>query len=285
MFVVAAAAGRVGSKTAEALLKRGQKVRALVRRAEQGEALAARHAEVVAVDLLDTAALTKALTGASGAFFVLPTPPPDRDLLEASAATVQSLVQATKQAKLASVVLLSSIGAQHPSGTGPIVALHRAEKAFAGAAKSLTFLRPALALEAWGPLLLDVLDSGQLPFAGHVHTPFPQVGAKDVAEVAAAVLEEHAPGTRFVEVAGAQNWSPDDVAAVLTSLLKQPIRAVEVTPEGEQAALEKAGVSPARAALLVERSKAHARGLLHFAHPSEVRRGSTPLYDALATLV
>lgn len=266
-------------------MKRGQKVRALVRSAEKGEALSHRHAEIVVVDLLDTAALARALTGVTGAFFVVPTPPPERDLLESCEAVVQSLVAATKQAKLASVVLLSSIGAQHPAGTGPIVALHRAEKAFTGVAKSVTFLRPALPLEAWGALLLEAMDSGQLPFAGHVHAGFPQVGAKDVGEAAAKVLEEHAPGTHFVEVAGAQNWSVDQVAEVFTSLLKQPIKAAEVTPEVEQAALEKSGVPAVRAALLAERSRAHMRGLLHFAHPSEVRRGTTPLYDALATLV
>ncbi len=285
MFAVAAASGRVGARTAEALLKRGQKVRGLVRQEERGAALAARHAEVVVVDLLDTAALTKALTGVSGAFFVVPTPPPERDLLEASEALVHSLVAATRQAKLGSVVLLSSIGAQHPSGTGPVVALHRAEKAFVGAAKSVTFLRPALALEAWAPLVVDALDSGRLPFAGHVHTTFAQVGAKDVGEVAAKVLEEAATGQRFVEVAGAQKWSPDDVAAGLSSLLGQRIVAQEVSPEEEQAALEKAGLTPARAALIVERSRAHARGSLQFAHPSEVKHGTTSLHDALATLV
>lgn len=285
MFAVAGAAGRVGSKTAEALLKRGQKVRALVRAPERGDAIAARHAEVATVDLLDTPALTKALTGLTGAFFLVPTPPPDRDLFEASDALVHSLVTATKQAKLASVVLLSSIGAQHPTGTGPIVALHRAEKAFAGAVKSLTFLRPASTLEAWAPLVVDALDSGTLPFAGHVHTAFPQVGAKDVGELAAKLLEESPPGQRFVEVAGAQKWSPDDVAATFSALLGQRIVAREVTPEAEQAALEKAGVAAARAALVVERSKALARGVLQFAHPSEVRHGTTSLHDALAALV
>lgn len=285
MFAVVGASGRVGAKTAEGLLRRGQKVRALVRSADKGEPLSHRHAEIAVVDLLDVDALAKALTGLTGAFFLIPTPPPESDLLAAADAFVQSFVAATRKAKVSSVVLLSSVGAQHPAGTGPIVALHRAEKAFAGIAKSVTFLRPAEPLEAWGPLLLDALDTGTLPFAGHVHTPFPQVGAKDVGEAAAQALEEHVAGTRFVEVAGAQNWSVEDVATVVTSLLKTKIQAVEVTPEQELERLGRAGLPPARAELLIERARAHARGLLHFAHPSDVRRGTTPLYDALATLV
>lgn len=285
MFAVAGASGRVGAKTAEGLLRRGQKVRALVRSAEKGEALSHRHAEIVVLDLLDTDALTKALTGLTGAFFLVPAPPADRDYLEAADAMVQSFVTATKRAKLPTVVLLSSVGAQHPSGTGPIVAQHRAEKAFAGIAKSVTFLRAAEPLESWGPLLLDALDTGKLPFSGNLHSPFPQIGAKDVGDAAALALEEHIAGNRFVEVAGAQNWSVEDVAKVVTSLLKTQIHPVEITPEAELAWLEKSGLPAARAALLAERTRAHARGLLHFAHPSEVRRGTTPLFDALATLV
>ncbi len=285
MFAVAGASGRVGAKTAEGLLRRGQKVRALVRSAEKGEALSHRHAEITVLDLLDTDALTKALTGLTGAFFLVPAPPADRDYLEAADAMVQSFVTATKRAKLPTVVLLSSVGAQHPSGTGPIVAQHRAEKAFAGIAKSVTFLRAAEPLESWGPLLLDALDTGKLPFSGNLHSPFPQIGAKDVGDAAALALEEHIAGNRLVEVAGAQNWSVEDVAKVVTSLLNTQIHPVEITPEAEIAWLEKSGLPAARAALLAERTRAHARGLLHFAHPSAVRRGTTPLFDALATLV
>jgi uncharacterized protein YbjT (DUF2867 family) len=285
MFAVAGASGRVGAKTAEGLLRRGQKVRGLVRAEEKGEALSHRHAEVAVVDLFDADALTKALTGVTGAFFLLPTPPPDLDWLETSDRLVRSLVTATRAAKLGSVVLLSSVGAQHPSGTGPIAALHRAEKAFSGVAKSITFLRAAEPLEAWGPLLLDALDSGALPFAGNLHTPFPQVGAKDVGDAAAQALEEHVAGTRVVEVAGAQNWSVEDVAVVFTSLLQTRLQAVNETPEAELARLEASGLPHARAALLAERTRAHVRGLLHFAHPSEVRRGHTTLFEALATVV
>jgi uncharacterized protein YbjT (DUF2867 family) len=253
MFAVAGASGRVGAKTVEGLLKRGQKVRALVRSAEKGEALAHKHAELSVLDLLDTPALTKALTGVAGAFFMLPTPAPEKDWFAACDAMVHSFVEASRQAKLPAVVLLSSVGAQHPANTGPIVALHRAEKALAGVAKSVTFLRPALALEEWGPLLLDALESGTLPFSGHAHQAFPQIGAADVGAFAAQLLEEHAPGQRFVEVAGAQNWSVEEVASTLSSLLKTPIRPKELSVDDEVAALEHAGLPHARAALMAER--------------------------------
>lgn len=271
--------------TAEALLRRGQKVRALTRTVEQGAALAARRAEVVAVDLLDADALTAALSGVAGAFLLLPMPPQDADLFEAAEAMVKSMVTAVKRAKVPTVVFLSSVGAQHPAGTGPTVALHRAEKAFAGVAKSVTFLRAAELLERFAPLMMDALESGSLTSFGNPHAAFPQVGAKDVGEAAAQALEEHAAGTRFIEVAGAQNWSADDVAVVVASVLQQPVHAVEAGPEAELAFHLREGLTPARAALMVERSQAHARGLLHFAHPHDVRRGTTSLFDAVSVLM
>lgn len=285
MFAVAGASGRIGSMVTDGLIKRGQKVRALVRSVEKGEGLTQKRAEVVVVDLLDTDALTRALTGVSGAFLFLPTPPPDQDFFAANEKMVTSLVTAVKRSKVPTVVFLSSIGAQHPAGTGPIVSLHHAEKALAGTAKSVTFLRAASPLEIWGPVLLDAIDTGKLPFFGNPHGAFPQVGAKDVGDAAAHALEEHVAGTRFIEVAGIQNWSAEDVAVIMTSLLKQQIHAVERPADEEVAYQEHLGLVPARAALMAERSKANARGLLHFSHPHEVRRGTTPLFDALAPLV
>lgn len=284
MFAVAGVSGRTGAATAEALLKQGQKVRALVRKEEQGEPWTRRHAEVALVDFNDEASLRKALEGLTGAFLMLP-PTPGDDFLADQQKMLDHLVHAVKGSKLERIVFLSSIGAQHPSGTGPVVALNRAEKALASLAPHVTFLRAAYFLENWGPMLLPALETSTLPFFGHVHLKFSQVCAKDIGTLAAKLLEEKVKGSRFVELAGHDNWSVEDVAAVVTSLLGQPIKALELPVESAREGLEKAGMSPARAALFAELYQAMARGHLAFAHPHQVSRGATSLYDALKPLV
>lgn len=274
MFAVARVAHRVGAATAEALLRRGQKVRVLVDDDTDADRWLHRHAEVKVVDLANEAAFTAALEGVSGAFLMLPSARAAPDPLAAQGALLTTLVHAVKHAKLKQVVLLSAVGAQHPSGTGPLVGLHRAEKALTGAAPSVTFLRAALFIERWGELLLDALDTGELRHPGHVHVKFPQVGAHDVGEAAAQALEEAVAGTRVVEVAGKENWSAEDVAVALSSLLAQPIKAVE-----------RGAASPALPRLEAELYQGLARGLLQFAHPHQVRRGTTALFDALRPLV
>jgi uncharacterized protein YbjT (DUF2867 family) len=285
MYAVAGASGRTGAATAEALLKQGQKVRVLVRDHAKGEPWVRRHAEVAVVDLDDEASLTAALKGMSGAFLLLPPNPGVPDVLAANAARTDRLVRAVKGSGLKNLVFLSSVGAQHPAGTGPVVALHRAEKALKGATQSLTFLRPAYFLENWAPLLMPALETGELRFFGPTHLKFPQVCAHDIGVAAADALVAAAHGTHVVELSGRENWSPEDVAAVVHALLETPVKAVSVPVEQARAALLAAGMSEDQAGLYAELYQGMGRGLLSFAHPHGGQRGATTLYDALKPLV
>lgn len=283
MYAVAGVSGRTGAATAEALLKRGQKVRVLVRREEQGEPWLRRHAEVAVVDLGDTGAVTKALTGMQGAWLLLPPLPTAEDLLGESAKVMERLVAGVKASKVKHVCFLSGVGAQHAQGTGPLVALHRAEKALKDAAPQLTLLRAAPFVENWGAFFLEAMDTGELPFFGHAHQKFPQSCARDIGEAAAKALEEPPTGhvPRVIELAGKENWSAEDVAEVTTSLLGTPIKAVSRPIDGAKAAFLARGLPEQRAALEAEWYQALARGLLNFAHPHGYVRGTTGLYEAL----
>ena len=231
MFAVAGVSGRVGAATAEGLIRRGQKVRVLVRNEAQGEPWLRRHCEVAVVDLNDSAALAASLKGLTGAFLLLP-PSQAADPLAAQAEMLSKMVAGVKKATgLKSLAFLSSAGAQHPAGTGPIVSLYKAEKALTNIVPSVTFVRAAYFLENWVPSFMPALETGELPFFGHVHLKFSQVCAHDIGDAAAAALEEQVHGTRYIEVAGKENWSVEDVAAVLTSLLGTNIKAVELPVE------------------------------------------------------
>ncbi len=285
MFAVAGVSGRTGAATASALLKRGQKVRVLVRDEAQGEPWLRRHAEVAVVDLKDSAALAAAIKGLTGAYLLLPPPPADADFLVDQAATLASMVKALKGSGLKSLLFLSAAGAQHAAGTGPLLSLHHAEKALAQAAPSVTFLRAAYFVENWSAWLLHALETGELPHFGHPHHKFSQVGAHDIGEAAAQALEEHVPGSRFIELRGQEPWSADDVAEVLTSLLGQQVKAVERPVSDAKEAFEKLGLSSSTAALQAELYQGLARGLLDFARPKQVLHGTTTLFDAIKPLV
>lgn len=285
MYAVAGVSGRTGAATAEALLKQGQKVRVLVRDAAHGEPWLKRHAEVAVLDLSDEAALTKALTGMSGAYLLLPSAPEGQDLLATQAALTEHMVRAVRASGTKTLVFLSSMGAQHPTGTGPVVAMHRAEKALKAVTASVTFLRAAYFLENWASTFMAALETGELSFFGATHLKFPQVGAHDIGVAVAAALVANAPGTRALELGGKENWAAEDVAAVLQSLLETPVKAVSRPVEQARELLMTQGMSEERAELWAELYQALARGHLAFAHPLQLQRGSTSLYDSLRPLV
>ncbi len=285
MYAVAGVSGRTGAATANALLKQGQKVRVIVRNEAQAEPWSHKHVEIAIADLTDPVALAAALKGTNGAFLLLPPNPAATDYLADRAAFLEKMIAGVKKSGLKKLLFLSSIGAQHPAGTGPVVALHRAEKALAGIVPSVTFLRPGYFLENWANSLMHAIDTGELLHFGTVHVKFPQVGTFDIGVAAANALVETVTGTRHLELGGKENWSVEDVAVALTSLLNQPIKPVGLPVESAKDTLEKMGMLPGQAALYAEMYQGLARGLLSFAHPHGFLRGTTPLFDTLKTLV
>ncbi|MDP3152007.1 MAG: NAD(P)H-binding protein [Archangium sp.] len=285
MYAVAGVSGRTGAATANALLKQGQKVRVIVRNEAQAEPWAHKHVEIAIADLTDPVSLAAALKGVNGAFLLLPPNPAATDYLADRAAFLEKMITGVKKSGIKKLVFLSSIGAQHPAGTGPVVALHRAEKALAGIVPSVTFLRPGYFLENWANSLMHAIDTGELLHFGTVHVKFPQVGTFDIGVAAANALVENVTGTRHLELGGKENWSVEDVGVALTSLLNQPIKPVGLPVESAKDTLEKMGMLPGQAALYAEMYQGLARGLLAFAHPHGFLRGNTPLFDTLKTLV
>ncbi|TIU96080.1 MAG: NmrA family protein, partial [Mesorhizobium sp.] len=126
MHVVFGANGRAGGETARALMSDGEPVRVVVRRPEQGKAWAALGAEVAVASLDNAEQVSAALKGATAAFLLNP-PPVAGDPFGQTADIGAALAQAVRRADLARSVILSSIGAQHETGTGVIATLHQVE--------------------------------------------------------------------------------------------------------------------------------------------------------------
>src|SRR3712207_6169601 len=112
MFTIFRATGKTGSGVANALLSRGEKGRVLVGGADKAASLAARGAEVALGDVTDAASVAKPLSGARGAYFLVPPDPASNDLIGRGRRVVDGYVAAVRQHGLPHAVLLSSVGAQ-----------------------------------------------------------------------------------------------------------------------------------------------------------------------------
>ncbi len=289
MYAIAGVSGHTGAATAEALLAKGQKIRVIVRDAAKGEPWKKRGAEVAVADMANPAALAAALKGAQGFYFLSPpnfaAAATAQGFIDDRMAFLDKVIDGVKQSGIKSVVFLSSIAAHHESGTGPIVIVSKAEKKLKGLAPSVTFIRASYFLENWTPMLPVVQKDGVLPNFGPVDMKFHQVSSRDIGNAAAEALMHPADGTRTVELAGKEDWSVNDVAQVMGTILGKTVTAVSAPVEGAKDGLVAAGVPPGMADLYAELYGAMGKGLMAFEKPNSIVRGSTSLDTALRMFV
>lgn len=284
MYVVLGANGRAGGETARALIERGEAVRVVVRHPEQREKWTALGAAVAVANIEDTDAVADALKGASGAFLLNP-PPVSGDPYARTEELGAALAEAARRAHLPKAVVLSSIGAQHASGTGVIATLNRFEALLAGVAPATVILRSGYFVETWSEVAETVISESVLPTFLESSQKIPMVSTIDVGRAAAALLCEGWTGKRVVELAGPEDWSAGDVASAFTEVLGRPVVPVPVPPERRAALLAEAGVPREVASALLGMYEGIANGLFMRQDGSEHRRGTVTLDAAIERIV
>ena len=284
MHVVLGANGRAGGEAAHALIERGEAVRVVLRRKEQGEKWIALGAEVAEASIEDAEAMADALRGASGAFLLNP-PPVSGDPYGRTEELGAALADAARRARLPKAVVLSSIGAQHASGTGIIATLNRFEALLDGVAPATAFLRSGYFVETWGEVAETVMSENVLPTFLELSQRIPMVSTIDVGRAAATMLCEEWTGKRVVELCGPEDWSAGDVASAFAQVLGRPVTPTLVPPEGRAALLAEEGVPPAVANALLGMYEGIANGLFMRQNDSEHRRGTVSLTTAIERIV
>src|SRR5713101_1236875 len=128
MYVIMGATGNTGSVAADALLAKGEKVRVVGRSAERLDQFVKRGAEAFVADAKDATALASAFAGARAVYALIPPDPMAQDYRAEQEIVSDALAAALDEAGVTHTVVLSSLGAEHASGTGPIAGLHSLEQ-------------------------------------------------------------------------------------------------------------------------------------------------------------
>jgi uncharacterized protein YbjT (DUF2867 family) len=182
-------------------------------------------------------------------------------------------------------VLLSSIGAQHPSGTGPIQHLGPVEQGLRASGVPSTFLRAAFFMENWLAMAQGAIDSGTLYYGMQSDRRIPQVATPDIGRTVAGLLAEGAPrGARIVQLAGPADLSLAEVAAVLGKIGGKPVSAVTVPRAGTIGALTGMGASKEVAEMYADLIDSFNAGQLVWEGP-DVVRGAITLEQRLRELL
>lgn len=284
-YVVAGVTGHTGSVVAQTLLDSGRKVRVLTRDPHKAERWKKRGAHVGQVDLSSAHDLAAALRGTEAAYLLLPPfPPPTVGVRGRAKRILDAMVQAIGGTDLKHVVFLSSQGAQHADGTGPVLLLHDAEQELKMLKTPVTFLRATWFMENWAPALPDAKE-GLLNTFLPADLKWGHVAAHDVGQTAARLLLEHPKHHRVIELAGPEEVGPADVARVLSKLLEMEVEPIVEPLDQVAEAFTHMGFSPEHAAMYQHLYEAIGSGLLRWEHPETVVRGTETLEQALAAML
>ncbi len=283
-FVVAGVSGHTGKVVAESLLSRGKSVRVIVREESKGSAFRAQGAEVAVADLSDAGALARALEGAEGAYLLVPPSMSAPDFAAYQDGVTKALVDAVAQAKVPHVVLLSSVGAQHPAGTGPIAGLHRAERALqAVAGVRVSAIRAAYFMENLAGSLA-MLDQGVLTSFLPAELAFDMIATHDIGVLAANLLLEGATQHQVVELGGPKR-SHAEAARVVSQIVGKPISVKEFPLEAVVPTFTSFGMPQDLATRYEEMLRGVASGHVAFEGGHRRLQGTTSLEAVLRGLL
>jgi uncharacterized protein YbjT (DUF2867 family) len=283
-YVVAGVSGNTGKVVASTLLAAGKKVRVLVRDAAKGQAWKDQGAEVAVAELSDADAVAKALSGAEGAYLLSPPAFGVPDVLAHGRAVIDAVAIALEKSPVAHVAWLSSVGAHHEAGTGPIRTAHYAETTLSKLKTPITFVRAAYFQENWGSVAGAAKAQGILPSFLTPGRAISQVATPDIGRVAAEALIEGPRGLRHIELEGPARYTPEEVAASFGRALEKHVQLVSVPEAGIIGALREVGFTEDLAGLYDEMIRGVNRGHVDFA-TKDIVRGRIGLDETVRLLV
>ena len=265
LVAVTGATGNVGGGIVERLLLDGHDVRAIGRDRAKLEPLVLRGAEARVGDQSNVDFLTKAFNGAKAVFAMIPSNPSAKDMRQEQREFAHAIVEAAKNSGVKKVVALSSVGAQHESGTGPIAGLHDFEELLTYApGVSVIFLRPTYFMENFLhkiPLIKSAGFNGGLVRAD---LRMPMIATRDIAEAGAEYLADPAfDGHSVRELLGPKDCSFAEATSTLGAAIGNPdLPYTTFSQEDFKNGLLAAGVSESVADNYVEMENAMNDGLV-----------------------
>lgn len=271
MYAVIGASGNTGSAVAQTLLGLGKPVRAVVRRPEASANFRKQGAELAVADLADQQALAAALTGVDGAYIMTPPLLEAQDPDGTKRAFVDAIRSAAEQAGAPPLVVLSSMGAHQPSGTGPVVSLHEMERALHDYPGSVCFLRAPYFLDNWIENFEPATEMGIFPSLMAPGIRIDMASTMEIGRTAAQLLLDTHVHRRVVELRSASLYSAQDVALDLAKLLGKHLEVVYPPRSEWNDILTGARLSPTGAAQMAELMDSINAGRIAFSGEGEYR--------------
>jgi uncharacterized protein YbjT (DUF2867 family) len=288
VIAITGATGNTGSVAAKALLAKGEKIRAIGRDKHKLQPLVDRGAEGFVGNVDDAASMTAAFSGADAVYLLIPSDLQIENYRAYQDRVSDSYAEAVKTSDVKYVVTLSSLGAQHPQGTGPIAGLHYLEqKLNAIPGLSVLHLRATGFMENLLRAIAPLHSMGRLPGAAPSDTPGPYISAKDIGAYAAKRLAARDfSGSSFQELLGQRDYTMSEAATIIGRAIGKPsLGYMQVPMMMLEGALVMMGIPKKSAALMIEMFKAENSGLCGQQEPRSAESTTPTTLESFATEV
>jgi uncharacterized protein YbjT (DUF2867 family) len=255
MIAVAGATGNTGGVVAEKLLASGEKVRVIGRDASRLTGLVKKGAEAAVADVTDAEALSVAFQGARAVYGLVPPNPSVADVRGFEEGVSDALASALKQASITHAVILSSMGADKPAGTGPVVGLHNLEEKLNRIeGLNAVYLRAGYLMENTLPQLDVIRNFGMMGGPVRPDLKLPLIATRDIGAAAAdLLLKLDFSGKQSRELLGQRDLDYREIASIVGKAIGRPQLAyVQLPPEQLKPVLVQMGMSANMADLLLE---------------------------------
>jgi uncharacterized protein YbjT (DUF2867 family) len=286
MYVITGATGNTGSVIAAKLLARRESVRVIGRDASRLGGLVQKGAEAFVADVTDAAALTKAFAGAKAVYAMIPPDPASTDVSGYQERVSDALLTAIANAGVGHAVVLSSVGADKPEKTGPVVGLHDLEQKLNGVAGlNALYVRAGYFMQNILAQIAVIKNFGLLGGPLRIDLPVAMIAARDIGDWAAEeLLRLSFTGKQARELLGQRDLTYREVASVIGKALGKPnLTYSQFPPQLIKPALLQAGMSSNMADLILEMSEALNSGYMAPLEPRSAQNTTpTPIETFVA---
>jgi uncharacterized protein YbjT (DUF2867 family) len=271
MYAIVGASGNTGSVVAERLLARGQKVRVIGRNPAHLGRLESLGAEVFTADVTDLAGLAQAFDGATGVYAMVPPNVASPDVRGYQERVSDAIAAAIEKAAVPKVVALSSVGADKPDKTGPVVGLCHLEQKLDGIARlDAVYLRGGYFMENLLPQVGVIRNFGMIAGPLRADLPLPLIATRDIGAAAAELLRKREfTGKQARELLGQRDVSYAEIATLAGKAIGKPgLSYTQLQPAQLRGAMvQMGGMSQNMADLLLEMSESLNSGYMKALEP------------------
>jgi uncharacterized protein YbjT (DUF2867 family) len=230
MNTILGASGQVGSAIVSNLLRDRKPVKGIIRDKKKADDLKKKGAEVAIADIHDERALTDSIKDATSILVLTPESGKEQDVLGDMRNVLNNYRNAIEKSQVQMIVGISSVGAQHKSGTGNLQMSYMLEHAFDGIHAEKIFVRPSYYFSNWLPYLDTVKNEGVLPTFFPPDLAIPMISPLDVAGIIARLMTENKTQDQqtIYELEGPAWISSNDVAKAFSEVLQRDVKANEI---------------------------------------------------------